>query len=58
MKTKHEYAKKCIRYNLPKIINNTPAIILEKIHTHSLNGFASYIKHTFLQSYQETYLHH
>ncbi len=49
MKTNHKYAKtKCIRCNLPKIMNNTPVIILENNHTHSLNGFASYIKHTFL----------
>ncbi len=42
VKTKHEYAKKkCIHCNLPKIINNTPAIILEKIHKYSLNGFSS-----------------
>ncbi len=54
LKTDHEYAKKCLRYDVIKIINNTPALILNKIETHSLNGFAGYIKHTMLQSYQET----
>ena len=54
LKTDHEYAKKCLRYDVIKIINNTPALILDKIKTHSLNGFAGYIKHTMLQSYHET----
>ncbi len=39
---------------LPKMNNNTPAIILEKLYTYSLYGFASYAKHTCFQSYQET----
>ena len=35
VRTKHEYAKKCLKYNLPHIINDTPAIVVEKIHTHT-----------------------
>ncbi len=54
LKTDHEYAKKCLRYDVVKIINNTLALILDKIETHSLNEFARYIKHTMLQYYQET----
>ncbi len=50
---KHEYAKKCLRYDLPKVINNTPTAILDKINTHCLKGFATYIKHCIFQSYQE-----
>ncbi len=46
LKTDHEYAKKCLRYDVIKIINNIPALILDKIETHSLNGFAGYIKHS------------
>ena len=53
-KTTHEFAKKCIRYDIVKVVNSTPAIILDKIQTHSLQGFAGYIKHTIFQSYQET----
>jgi hypothetical protein len=56
VRTRHEYAKKCIRYHLPKVINDTPAIILDKIDTHSLKGFANYIKFSILQSYQQTCL--
>ncbi len=50
---KHEFAKRCLRFDLPHIINNTPNIILDKIHTHSLQGFSLYIKHYLLQSYQD-----
>ncbi len=35
------------------VINSTPLMILEKIGTHSLHGFARYIKQYLLQSYQE-----
>ncbi len=27
---KHEYAKKCIRYDIPNLVNNTPHNIIEK----------------------------
>ena len=30
-RTKHEFAKTCLRYNLPHVINNTPKIVTEKI---------------------------
>ncbi len=43
-RTAHEYAKQCIRYDLPMLVNNTPKEILDKIDTHSLRGFAGYIK--------------
>ena len=50
---KHEYAKRSIRFNLPKVINNTPNIILDKVSTHSLDGFSWYIKQYILKTYQE-----
>ena len=34
---------KCIRHYLPVVINNLKADILNKIDTHSLNGFVFYI---------------
>ncbi len=52
-RTKHEYAKKCLCYDLPKVINDTPTTILDKINTHCLKGFATYIKHCIFKSYQE-----
>ncbi len=42
-RTVHEYAKKCIQYDLPVLVNSSPKEILDKIDTHSLRGFAGYI---------------
>ena len=41
---KHQFSRKCIRYQLPIVINNTPLIILNKATTHSMTGFTEYIK--------------
>ena len=51
---KHEYAKRCLRFDLPNLVNNTPDIILDKIHSHSLDGFSWYIKQYILGTYQIT----
>ena len=40
----HEFAKKGIRHCIIKTVNDTPALIKDKIHTHSLQGFSIYIK--------------
>ncbi len=34
-KTKHEYAKQCIQYDIPITINNFPREVLDKIDTQS-----------------------
>ena len=54
VRAKHEFAKKCLKYNLSHIINDTPAIVVEKIHTHSLRGFATYAKQFLIQKYTDT----
>ena len=41
---KHEFAKKSLKYTIPKLINETPTFIKDKVHTHSLIGFKSYTK--------------
>ena len=43
-RAKHEFAKRCLRYNLPHVINNTPKTVIEKIGTHNMQGFANYAK--------------
>ena len=43
-KTKHEFAKKCLKYNIPHTINDTPQIVTEKELTHSMHGFSLYVK--------------
>ncbi len=49
----HEFAKKCLRHNLPLIVNNIPDIVKDKLATHSLNGFAMYVKLNLLQTYND-----
>ena len=44
-------ASKCIRSQLPLLINNTPDIILSKINTHSIQGFSFFIKRYYLSQY-------
>ncbi len=53
MRPNHEYARKCIWYDLLILINNAPIQIIEKGYTHSLHSFAAYIKLKILESYQE-----
>jgi Holliday junction resolvase RusA-like endonuclease len=40
-----------IRNRLPSLINSAPSSITEKIQTHSLNGFALYLKKLFIDQY-------
>ena len=52
VRTKTKLAENCLRYLIPKVINETESIIIEKIQTHSLQGFISYIKLRYIQKYQ------
>ena len=36
-------ARKSIRYHLPSLLKRMPQCVIEKIHTHSLNGFSLYL---------------
>ncbi len=37
---KHVFAKNCIRFDIPRIVNNCPISILDKINTHSIQGYS------------------
>ena len=50
-RVKHEFAKRCIRYQLPSEINLTPTLITDKINTHSFNGFSNYAKTYMISKY-------
>ncbi len=52
--SKHNFAKNCIRFDIHITVNNSPNSILDKIYTHSLQGFSRYIKGQILQSYRAT----
>ena len=41
---KDTFARKCIRYSLPNLINETSSDIIDKVFTHSVNGFKLYVK--------------
>ena len=43
----HEFAKRCLRYNIIKTVNNSPSSVINKITTHSI----TYIKAQLLQEY-------
>ena len=50
-KTRTKLAEKSIRYTIPKLVNDTTPVILDKIFIHSLQGFCFYIKTNFIDSY-------
>ncbi len=62
--TNHSYAVKYLSHRTVKTINNRAPIIINKIHTHGLQGFKNYIKNSFIQNYSEVcdiqdgYTHH
>ena len=44
-------ANHSIRYSLPDVILNTNTCIIEKLTTHSLNGFSNYAKQYYISQY-------
>ena len=38
-------------YGIPQLINNTSLLIIEKIYTHSLHGFVTYVKNKYISQY-------
>ena len=50
-KIKHEFMKHCIRYSIPYLINKSPIQIKNKLFTHSLKGFAWYLKIIHIEAY-------
>ena len=49
---KHSFIKKTIRYKIPYIFNNSPDLIINKIYTHSYDGFCRYIKRHYINLYE------
>ena len=50
---KHKFASDCLRYNLVKSINDCPSCIKDKVNTHSIQGFSTYIKNYLIGKYSE-----
>ena len=53
-RVKHSFAKKCIRYSIPEIINSAPSCITDKLITHSVHGLKFYIKNKVISEYTDT----
>ena len=49
--TRTAKARKCIRYSLPILIDNTSQDILDKVGTHSIDGFSFYVKTRTIEDY-------
>ena len=52
-KTKRKFAENCVRNQIALIVNKTQSNILDKIDTHSLEGYCNYIKYSYLNTYTE-----
>ena len=44
-------AENCLRHHLPKCLENTPNLILDKVHTHSYPGFSIYLRRHLISNY-------
>ena len=47
-------ALKSLKFNLTLTINTCETIIIDKVHTHSIQGFSLYIKNKIISAYRET----
>ena len=50
-RVKHVFAKKCMRFCIPDILNNSSSLITDKIKTHSRKGFLVYLKCFLVNEY-------
>ena len=53
-KTLLKLSDKSLRHNTVKLINTTPNCMLDKIHSHSLQGLTNYCKLYYISSYNPT----
>ena len=54
--TKKRSTDKCLRNYVAILLNETPNCIIDKVNTHSYQGFSSYIKDYYLNEYALIYL--
>ena len=52
-KTNTKLAEKALRYALPKLVNNTTSNILDKVYTHSIQGYTFYVKQNLICKYSD-----
>ena len=49
--TRLHSSQQCIRNHIPRVINESPLDLLQKIHTHSLHGFINNAKKQAFDKY-------
>ncbi len=52
LRTNHQFAKKCLRKNVPYTVNSIPPNVRDKIKTHSMQRFVNDIKTLYLGNYK------
>ena len=50
-RTRLKLSDKCLRNNISYVLNSTPQSALDKVNTHSPDGFTNYVKKIMLDSY-------
>lgn len=48
---KKKLPEKCVRFYIPKLIADLPNILIDKVQTHCLHGFNTYVKKHLLRQY-------
>ena len=51
-RTETKKAENSLRIVVPRIVNKTTLLIIDKISTHSLQDYKSYIKNVYINSYR------
>ena len=49
--TRTHAAQKCLRHHIPVVLNAVSNNIIEKVNTHSYQGFSNYVKNNFIEKY-------
>ena len=49
----HKFSEFYVRYQLPRLLNNNVRNIIEKVNTHSEQGFTIYVKRHLISQYSE-----
>ena len=50
-RTRLMLSDKCLRNYIPHVLNSTPQSALDKVSTHSPNGFSNYMKNIMIRNY-------
>ena len=52
--TRTSFAKNSVRNYLPRFLDDVPLLMIDKVDTHSFQGFSKYCKNNYINAYDET----